>query len=281
MMLEIYSFETPNILGWVSYTSNMLIAGKKLSRGILRFIKLKSYHGLTAKCLSPFFQHFSGVFKGESYDSDLPPGKAFLNNVSCKLFVKFIQQTLLDRLETGAVSLLGKMGEVPPPHLVLPLTVEPTKPPLCHDVRFLNLWMQDKLFKLDHVGDLPRYVSRNSYQSVLDDKSGYDHTLLLDDSRTFFGIRWGGWYLTYNTLPFGWKISPYVYHNTGLVATNFLRSLNVPCLLYIDDHYNGQLQISLDKGVYADIPTADEHRFAAAKSAVFLVAYFFIQLGYF
>ena len=46
----------------------------------------------------PFFQHFSGVFNGESYDSDLPPGKAFLNNVSCRLFVKFIQQTPLDRL---------------------------------------------------------------------------------------------------------------------------------------------------------------------------------------
>lgn len=45
----------------------------------------------------PFFQHFSGVFKGESYDSDLPPEKAFLNNVSCKPLVKFIQQTLLDR----------------------------------------------------------------------------------------------------------------------------------------------------------------------------------------
>ena len=158
----------------------------------------------------PFFQHFSGVFKGESYDSDLPPGKAFLNNVSCKLFVKFIQQTLLDRLETGAVSLLGKVGEVQPPHLVLPLTVEPTKPRLCHDARFLNLWMQDKPFKLDHVGDLPRYVSRNSYQSVLDDKSGHDRILLTDDSRTFFGIQWGGWYYTYNTLPFGWKISPYV-----------------------------------------------------------------------
>ena len=51
--------------------------------------------------------------------------------------------------------------------------------------------------------------------------------------------------------------------------------------MYIDDRHNGQLQISLDKGVYADIPTADEHRFAAAKSAVFLVAYFLIQLGYF
>ena len=39
----------------------------------------------------PFFQHFSGVFKGESYDSDLRPEKAFLN-VSCKPFVKLIQQ---------------------------------------------------------------------------------------------------------------------------------------------------------------------------------------------
>jgi len=63
----------------------------------------------------PDFQHFSGVFKGESYDSDLPAGKAFFNNVSCKPFVKFIQQTLLDRLKTGAVSLLGKVGEVQPP----------------------------------------------------------------------------------------------------------------------------------------------------------------------
>ena len=47
--------------------------------------------------------------------TDLPPGKAFFNNVSCKPFVKFIQQTLLDRLKTGAVSLLGKVGEVQPP----------------------------------------------------------------------------------------------------------------------------------------------------------------------
>ena len=65
--------------------------------------------------------------------------------------------------------------------------------------------------------------------------------LLRDDSRTFFGIQWGGWYFTYNTLPFGWKISPYVYHNTRLVATSFFRSLNAPCPLYIDDRHNGQL----------------------------------------
>jgi len=56
---------------------------------------------------------------------------------------------------------------------------------------------------LFRVSDLPRYVSRDSHQSLLDDKTGYDHILLADDSRTFFGIQWGGWYYTYNTLPFG------------------------------------------------------------------------------
>ena len=48
--------------------------------------------------------------------------------------------------------------------------------------------------------------------------------------------------------------------------------------LYIDDRHNEQLQIPLDKGVYVDIPTLDERRFAAAKSALFLVAYYLIQL---
>ena len=201
--------------------------------------------------------------------------------MSCKPFVRFIQQTLLERLETGAVSLLGKVGVVEPPHLVLPLTVEPTKPRLCHDARFLNLWMADKPFTLDSLTDLPRYVSRDSYQTVLDDKSGYDHILLTDDSRTFFGIQWGGWYFTYNTLPFGWKISPYIYHSTGLVATNFFRSMNIPCLLYIDDRHNGQLQVPLDKGAYLAIPCVDRSRFAAAQSALFIVAYHLVCLGYF
>ena len=101
-----------------------------------------------------------------------------------------------------------EVGVAYPPHIVLPFTVEPTKPRLCHDARYLNLWMCDTPFSLDSVSDLPRYVQRNTYQTVLDDKSGYDHILLAEESRTFFGIQWGGWYFMYNTLPFGWKLSP-------------------------------------------------------------------------
>ena len=222
-----------------------------------------------------------GSFQGEHYDSDLPPPKLFANNGSCKSFTQFIRKTLLARLRSGAISLVGRVGSVTPPHLVLPLTVEPGKPRLCHDARFLNLWMEDKPFTLDRLGDLPRYVSQDSYQTVLDDKSGYDHIFLSEDSRTFVGFQWGGWYFTYNTLLFGWKISPFVYHTTGLLPTHFFRSIGIPCSLYIDDRHNGQLQTSLAAGEYASLQTQDERRFAAAESAVFLVAFYLLRLGYF
>lgn len=151
------------------------------------------------------------------------------------------------------------VGHVKPPHLELTLIFEPSKPRMCHDSRFLNLWMLDKPFSLDRVTDLPRYVFKDSYQTVLDDKSGYDHLLLTEDSRTshIFGIQWGGWYFTSNTLPFGWKISPFECHSTGLVASNYVRSMGIPCFLYIDDSHSGQLQVPLDMGKYAALESDD------------------------
>ena len=55
-----------------------------------------------------FFQHFKGCYKGEAYDSTLPPRRVFLNHPSRKPFVMFISAKLLDRLFTGAISLWGK-----------------------------------------------------------------------------------------------------------------------------------------------------------------------------
>ena len=53
----------------------------------------------------PYFKHFTGLFGGASYDSDRPPRMLFKNNLSCRPFVKFIQETILDRLESGAITL--------------------------------------------------------------------------------------------------------------------------------------------------------------------------------
>ena len=228
-----------------------------------------------------YFQPFCGTFKGERYNSLRPPPKQIKNNNMCKPFVSYISQTLLARLNTGAIKVLGKVGLVDPPYLVLPLTIEPKKPRLCYDARFLNLWMRDVPFSLDTLSDLPRYVGRDSYQTVLDDKSGYDHVLLSEDSWTYFGFEWSGWYFLYVSLPFGWKISPFVYHSIGLFSSNYFRSIGIPCSLYIDDRHNGQLQVSFQSGAYSSLPTADARRFAAANSAIFLVAYHLVSMGYF
>ena len=130
----------------------------------------------------------------------------------------------------------------------------------------LNLWMCDMPFSLDSVSDLPRYVQIDTYQTVLDDKSGYDHILLTEESLAFFGIQWEGWYFTYNTLPLGWKISPYVYHTTGILASILFRPIGVPCSLYIDDRHNGKLQVPLDRGEYCTIDNGDaRHRAAQSQ----------------
>ena len=56
------------------------------------------------------------------------------------------------------------------------------KPRLCHDERFLNLWIKELPLKLDYISDLPRYVGRSHFQTTMDDESGYDHIELSEES---------------------------------------------------------------------------------------------------
>jgi hypothetical protein len=204
----------------------------------------------------------------------MPPPTVFNNHLSCKPFASFITDSILARIGTGAISLWGKVGEVSPPHLVMPLTVEPRKPRLCNDDRFLNLWTVDRPFKLDRLPNLPRYVHKNSFQTVTDDKSGYDHILLTTNSRTYFGFCWGMWYFVSNTIPFGWKLSAYVYHSTGSLVSHHLHSKGIPSSLYIDDRHNGQLTVPPNS------PCNLSH-FELALAAVSYACYITISLGYF
>ena len=88
-------------------------------------------------------------------------------------------------MSAGVLSVWGQIGRVSPPNLVLPLIIEPSKPRLCHDERYLNLWIKDLPFKLDHLSDLPKYVLPGHYQTTFDEKSGYQHVYLHPSSRTF------------------------------------------------------------------------------------------------
>ncbi|KAK3084397.1 hypothetical protein FSP39_012877 [Pinctada imbricata] len=117
----------------------------------------------------------------------------------------------------------------------MPLTVEPTKPRLCHDERYLNLWIQDSPFQLDTLKDAHRLISENVKMFTCDEKSGYDHVKLSDNSYKYFGIQFAGWVFVCTTLPFGWKASAYVYQTIGSCLTSYFRRQGFPCIQYIDD----------------------------------------------
>ena len=162
------------------------------------------------------------------------------NRPSCEEFKDFADSTIDERVRTGSLLFWGFIGQVQSPHLVMPITVELTKSWMCHDERFLNLWIRDLPLSLGYLSDLPRYVGPGHFQTVCDDKSGYDHLLPTPTSTTMFGLRWDG-YFEYASLPFGWKAIAYVYHSTDLVATSYIRTLKVPCSQYINDRHNGKL----------------------------------------
>ena len=79
--------------------------------------------------MSPkLFIHLMGNFKGRHYDSGAPIEIFFPNSNSCRDHVDSVKKEWYERIKKGSVSVIGKVGECVPPFIVMPLTVEPTKP---------------------------------------------------------------------------------------------------------------------------------------------------------
>ena len=60
----------------------------------------------------------------------------------------------------------------------MPLTVEPSKPRLCHDDRYLNIWTKDVPLTLETLKDAHRLIDKDACMITCDEKSGYDHVRL-------------------------------------------------------------------------------------------------------
>ena len=118
-----------------------------------------------------FLQPFNGNFWGVTYDDIFPPSRHFKNAKNCEQFVSFINSELEERLKSGAISLIGKVGEVEPPYIVSPITIEPSKPRLCINLMYINCFMKETPFKLDTLVDIPNMVKEDDFMTKLDDKS--------------------------------------------------------------------------------------------------------------
>ena len=191
--------------------------------------------------INQFFSHFKGNFKGRSYDDLRPPATIIPNHATCKTYASQIAAHLEERLRNGSLELLGKVGQVKPPRLVMPLVMVPGKKKnrLCHDERFLNLFMKKCPFSLETLSSIPEIIPHGAFIANCDEKSAYDGVRLTRESRQFFGLQFGGWFMQYTTLPFGWSIAPYIYQTIGMQVTSFLRSKGIINLQYLDDRLFG------------------------------------------
>ncbi|CAC5375853.1 unnamed protein product [Mytilus coruscus] len=193
--------------------------------------------------VNDFFKPIKGNFKGKSYEGKIPRKAYFHNSSSCRLIIPFIEKEITERLKSGSIRLSGKLGECVLPRIIMPLPIEPRKLRLCHDERFLNLWIKDNPFQLENLKHVPRMVSERVEMIALDDKSDYGHVKITRESETFCGFQVGGWVFSYTVLPFGWKASAFIYQSIGMQVTSFLRKLDILTLQYIDD----RLLIASDK----------------------------------
>ena len=94
--------------------------------------------------------YYRGTFKGQQYDFDQPPSRHFKNNISCRQFSSFVQETFIDRLNNGAVYLKGRVGEIDLPSFAsdrwaykTTLMLWCTLPKLVDDRCFVFSWYLD------------------------------------------------------------------------------------------------------------------------------------------
>lgn len=125
-----------------------------------------------------FFTHLKGNFKGCSYNSLFPSQRFFQNAPICKQFKEFICSELYERIPTESFSVVGNVGECELSLIIMPLTVEPTKPRLCHDDSNINLWTKDTPFQLENLKHVPRMIEKDMKMITCDENSGYDHVIL-------------------------------------------------------------------------------------------------------
>ena len=87
-------------------------------------------------------------------------------------------------------------------------------------------------------------------------------------------LDFAGWYFVFNTLPFGWSPSAYVFHTSGLGASHFICSKNTPLSQYIDDRH--VVQMRLLQCYNSNCSNID-----LAKAAAFIASIVLVSCGYF
>ena len=136
----------------------------------------------------------SDSYKGVPVKGRFPPPVKLPNYVPSE-FEDWVSSTISEYVSMGMVqkwSSVRLQEEPEVPILILPLGVEPNKPRLIYDARYLNLFLKHLPFKMDTVGKVPQMSWENMFFFSLDHKAGYLHVPIHRESWKFLGFEWKG-----------------------------------------------------------------------------------------
>eukprot|EP00904_Undaria_pinnatifida_P011838 jgi/Undpi1/7785/HiC_scaffold_23.g10258.m1 len=181
----------------------------------------------------------SGIYQGHSYSgAELTP--VHLRNHVPDEFTSWVTDEVQALVRKGCVAQWADIADVSvyeKPHMVLPLGVEPKKPRLIWDARWLNLMCRHLPFTMDGVGKVAQCVWKGAYQVTIDHKAGYHHVALSTESWQYLGFEWKGEFYVFTVLAFGWCSAPVIYASLSEAVARYLRSRDIPTLTWIDDFY--------------------------------------------
>ena len=157
--------------------------------------------------------------------------------------------------------------------MLLPLGVEPKKPRLMWDARWLNLMCAHSPFTMDGVGKVAQCAWPGAHQVTIDHKSGYHHVALEPASWQYFGFEWEDEFYVFTVLCFVWCSAPFIYASLLKAVARYLRSRDVPVPTWIDDFYVTNFRSTRF--------LEPNQQFVAAQAPASLVLDVLYQAGYF
>ena len=190
--------------------------------GWLRGVKIEQYLNT----------YTDSAFNGQRVHGFYPPQHRAKNLVPDK-FTDWVTQEIQEWESRGII--IRETTQIRA-EVICPLSVEPNKPRLIYDARYINLFFKDKKFSMDGVGKWPEVGWRGMYMFSVDHKSGYHHVPLHYSAWKFFGLKWEGIVYMCTTLNFGWKLAPFIYHTLTEATCMYVRELiRIPALAWLDD----------------------------------------------
>ena len=183
-------------LCWTFWESHIL-KGHPLKNDILSWLK----HGVQINYfLAPVSK---GTYNGVEINSHLPQTYKEQNHVKQE-FKEWVSSEINSLVQMGVLKewSMDSMGS-PTPVVIAPLLVEPSKPRLIYDARYINCFMELPSVQMFGIGKIPSSCWKGMFMISMDHKSGYYHVPIHPECWKYFGVSWEDKIYCYVTLSFG------------------------------------------------------------------------------